>query len=233
MIKISANKLAEFITAKTPERKRSIVRRLIREAGKDRGYAPFYMAFRSPAKRFLEGGATDLGILTGAIQALKTRKGSKWKDTDARISKEAFLALQKLAPRFQELGVEFVEPASKLNAKLQFPDLSVTVTPDMMVHGERNGVPLVGALRFYLAKESIYQLGEKGAQYVAVMQHMWTLNNATGSRSPDSSHCMVAECFQLRVTVAPDDVAGFIAAIEHGAEEFVHLWHQISHDEAA
>jgi hypothetical protein len=232
MYTVSVNKLAEFIVAKTPERKRSLVRRQIQEQALGRSYPLFYMKFRGPAKQFLVGGASDTSIIADVIDDLKERKGTKWLDTDARITREAFVALQKLSPALQSLGVKFVK-TPKLSAKIHFPELTVNVTPDLIVHGERNGAPLWGALRFYLAKDSIYQLGKRGAELVAVMEHLWVLNNSTGSRAPDPELSMVVECIQERIMKAPADYTAHLAVIERGCREYVQLWNSISHDEAA
>lgn len=111
--------------------------------------------------------------------------------------------------------------------------MTVTVTPDMIVHGERNGMPLAGALRFYLAKESSYQLGQRGAELVAVMEHLWLTRVASGDRAPEATLCMVVECFQQRVTAAPADTHAHLAAIQKGCRDLVQLWHMLDGQEAA
>ncbi len=236
-IRVSANKVADFIVAKTPERRRSIVRQVMRARHQNKGFAPYYSAFRTPARKFLEGGANSPSIIERAIKKLPGRATTSptrdWLDIDNRITREAFLALLQLAPKIQAQNVTFSTPPSKLNATLDFPDIAVTVTPDLIVHGERNGVPLVGTARFYLAKDYSYQLGKRGAELVATMQYMWCLKAATGKRAPEHSICMVMECIQQRVTIAPDDTAAYIAMIERGCREFVQVWRQLSTEEAA
>jgi len=229
--KISANKLAEFIIAKTPARRASLVRQHLHKSPK--GFAPFYPAFKTPATRFLEGGASNLSILDKAIERMKGRTGTPWLEIDSRITAEAIKALRETASAIQHLGVKFLPTPPRAKAQLTFQDLTVTVTPDMLVHGERNDVPLIGALRFYTAKESAYQLTEYGAELVAVMLHQWQMHAATGARAPDSDLCMVIECFQHRVTSAPADYAAHLAAIEKGARDFVALWHFLESEEAA
>ena len=230
-IKISANKLAEFITAKTPARRRSIVRQLKRATTKS-GHAPWYMAFGTPAKRFLSGGAANEAIILREIERMKSRTGKPWLNTDSAITSEAFKHLLKLAPDIRELDVKFSAPKLP-KVKLEFGEVLVSATPDMIVRGERNGIPLMGGLRFYIAKESAYELGQRGAQLVAVMEHLWLTRVATGESSPEATLCLVLECFQQRVTPAPSDTRAHVAEIEKGCRDFSTLWHLLDGKEAA
>lgn len=231
---VSANKLAEFITARTPQRRRSIVRQQLKQHHKvKKGYAPWYGAFETPSRAFLASGARDEGILLRAIERMKGRTGKPWLDTDSRITAEALKALLALAPDVRALGAKFSKPPPRLKARLRFDDVAVTVTPDMIVRGVRNGKPLIGSLRFYLAKESSYQLGQRGAELVAAMQHRWLAESATGESAPDAGLCLVIECFQGRVTAAPEDHDQALATIARGAREFARLWHALENEEAA
>jgi len=233
-LQVSANKLAEFITAKTPQRRRSIVRQQLRQHHKvKKGYAPWYGAFETPSRSFLAGGAKDEGILLRAIERMKGRLGRPWLNIDSRITAEALRKLIDVAPELRGLGVSFAKPGPKLNARLQFDELAVTVTPDMIVRGERNRRPLLGSLRFYLAKESSYQLGKRGAELVAAMQYQWLAETATGERVPETDLCLVVECFQGRLTAGPADIEQALAVIAHGARQFSQLWHTLENEEAA
>lgn len=233
-IKVSANKLAEFITAHTPERKRSIVRQLIRAAKRKKvDWAPPYQAFKTPSRKFMAGGGKGIEILTAAIEAMKKRTGKESKNRDSRNTATAFAALIKLAPEIQSLGLQFLPVPSGFKGKLQYPDITVSVPPDLVVHGERNGVPLAGMLRFYTVKGTRYQLGQRGAELVATMQYLCAVQAATGSRTPDTSLCLVIETLQQRITKAPSDFMHNAAVIERGCREMVQLWDSLSHDEAA
>lgn len=226
---LPANKLAEFIIAKTPERRERVVRQT--KAGGS-GHPIYYQCFHKPAKTFLVGGATDATGLLAAMEQLKSRKKTPWYEIDSRITAAALKALVQLGPKFYSLHAAFVEPGVS-RALLRLPEAEIAVRPNLLVHGERNGKPLVGALRFYLAKESPYQIGVRGAELVAVMQYLWLTQIATGARTPDPELCIVAECMQQRLTRAPRDPAAHIAAIERGAREFARLWHDIDDKEAA
>lgn len=233
-INTSVNKVVAFIVAKTPQRRRAIVRELMRAAQKEPGFAPPYSAFKTPAKEFLKGGASNPAVIQRAIDDLPNRvaKTREWLAQDNRITREAFLALLQLAPRIQAQNVTFVA-APRGKATLEYPGITVSVTPDLLVLSERNGKPLFGAARFYLAKEYSYQLGRRGAELVATMEYLWCVQNATGQRAPETSLCMVLECFQQRVTLAPEDITINAAAIERGCREFVEMWRQLSTEEAA
>lgn len=229
-ISIPANKVAEFVTAKTPERRKQIVRQV--KHGKS-GHPIYYTCFHGPAKEFLVTGVRDASGILRAIEDLKTRTKSSWYVIDSRITSEALRALIKLSPELHALPVTFTLPGKKSKTVLPFPDAEVTVSPNLLVHGERSGKPLVGALRFYLAKESPYQLGVRGAELVAVMEYEWLKRIASGARTPDPELCMVLECIQQRITKAPVDTSSHVAAIERGVREFAALWHLLDDKEAA
>ncbi len=228
-MQIPANKLAEFITAKTPERRERIVRQ-VRHGSTD--HPNFYQCFHKPAREFLIGGVRDATDIIRAIDRLKKRTQSPWLTIDSRITTQALQSLLKLGPDLHKLGVAYVTPGAR-NAVLHMPDAEISVPPNLLIHGERKGHPLIGALRFYLAKESPYQIGVRGAELVAVMECLWLRQIATGERAPDAQLCLVVECMQQRITKAPADLAKHIAALEHGCREFARLWHLLDDKEAA
>lgn len=230
---VSANQLAAFLTAKTPERKLAIVRAARRAAHSDKGYPPFYNSLKKPARAFLANGALDPVALNRLIERMAKRTGRKWHLTDARITAEAAKALIQLGPKLRALDVAFVLPKAGTKAKLDFPDVDVLVSPHMIVEKRRGGAVRVGALRFYTAKESSYELGRKGAELVAAMQHQWLLRVASGGSMPDGELCMVIECFQQRVTQAPADTTALMKQIEQGCRDFMRLWHGLDSRDAA
>jgi hypothetical protein len=230
---ITANKLAELIL-KTPEQRMSLVRKLHREyAKKKTDYPQHYMLLRGPAKRFLAEDGLDPTELTRLIQKLKTRQGTPWINLDSKITSEAAKALIKLGPQIKKLDAAFLLPGSGTKAVLEFPGVDVIATPNLIVHGTRNGRPLIGALRFYIAKERQFELGVRGAELVATMEHLWLTKTATGQRAPEPSLCIVVECFQERITMAPIDTNKHAKAIEDGCSAFVRLWYAIDSKDAA
>lgn len=230
---VTANTLASFITAKSPERKQSIVRAAQRALKNDRGYAPYYQSLRTPAKIFLKDGGTDPTGLHALIAKMKQCDGNQWHQTDARITIEAAKALIKLTPKIKKLDMEFLMPKKGIKAKIEFPEIDLLVTPHMGVRKKRSNGTSIGAMRFYTAKESAYELGQKGAELVAAMQHLWLLNVATGHEMPDPALCMVIECQQQRITPSPDDSDEIHKRIEQGCHDFARLWHQLDARDAA
>lgn len=227
--KITANKFAEFITAKSERRRKSIVRNAMHSKQQ---CAPYYMAFQRPAKEFLLSGASDPKILTNAIEKLKNRIGTEWKNRDSRLTAQALQLLLTLSPKLVGLAPSLIQP-HRTKANLHLPEIEVSVPPFLMIHGERNGKPLIGSMRIYIAKSSGYSLDPKAAELIATMQYMWLVQEADGDRFPDSSLCMVAECFQQRITPAPSNTERAQLLIQKSAIEFAKIWHQIEHDEAA
>jgi len=228
-MQIPANRLAEFITAQTPERRVRLVRQVMHGGS---GHPNYYQCFHKPAKEFLFSGAHDASPILQVIERLKTRTSTKWFSTDSRITAEALRSLITLSPQLHYLRATFV-PIGTRTSLLHLADADISVRPNLFVHGERKGRPLVGGLRFYLAKESPYQLGIRGAELVAVMEYLSLTQIASGSRSPDTELCVVVECMQGRITNAPADTSHHLAVIERGCREFVQLWHRLDDEEAA
>lgn len=230
---ITANKLAEFIL-KNPEQRLRLVRKLYREhARKKTDYPQYYMLLRSPAKRYLTGDASDPGELLRLLEKLVTRNETPWLTRDSKLTSEAVKSLLKLSAEIRALPATFLPTGKGTKAVLEYPDIDVIVTPDLIAHGSRNGKPLVGALRFYIAKERQFELGVRGAELVATMEHQWLTRTSDGKRIPDAVLCMVVECFQQRITKAPEDFGRHLKAIEDGCRAFSRMWHGMDGKEAA
>lgn len=230
---ITANTFASFLTAKTPQRKLSIVRAARRAQLVDKGYAPFYQSLWTPAKAFLIQGGRDARGLMRLIVRMNARRGGKWHMTDAEVTAGAAQALLNLTPEIQRLNATFVPVPAGTKAKIEYPELDLLVTPHLFVEKRQNRLRRVGAMRFYTAKESTYELGRRGAELVAGMQHQWLVSISSGEAMPDHSLCMVVECFQGRITLASADTEQTRQVLEQGYRDFMRLWHGLDHEYAA
>jgi len=230
---ITANTFASFLTAKTPERKLSIVRNAHRAMKSDKGYPPYYQSLRTPARRFLASAATNPSELLGLIVKKEKVTGRKWHLTDAAITRDAAKALLTLAPKIQAIDATFLLGRPETKAKIEYPELDLLVTPHMLVEKRHGKVRRIGALRFYTAKESTYELGVRGAELVAGMQHQWLLNFASGEQMPDFALCMVIECFQQRITQASVDAEETRRLMNQGYRDFMRLLHGLDSKDAA
>ncbi|MFZ5495203.1 MAG: hypothetical protein ACOZE5_07685 [Verrucomicrobiota bacterium] len=231
---VTAKDLASFLAAKSPERKMSIVRAAWRAIHSERKFAPFYQALKTPAKKFLAGGAQNIeGLLQLIKRASVPKKDRPWHKTDARITPEAARKLIALAPNLRALDVVFVSSRKGTKARLEYPDIDVGVPLDMFVEKRVGGATRVGAVRLYTAKDQEFELGPKAAEFFAAMEYLWLIRTATGSAMPDPALCMVIECFQQRITPAPADVEPLAKAIEQGCRNFARLWHSLDSQDAA
>lgn len=225
---VSTNKLAEFAVSNTARRLR-IVQDLKKSA---KGYPPYYGAFRGPAREFLLGGATQSGVLAIAAERVAARRGSNRLSIDSRITVEAFRALQAAAPLVHRLRAQFARlPSVRKQPVLGLRYLDVKAAPDLLLSSVRNGVPVSGGLRLYVAKESRYELGPHGAELVAAMIHQWLV--AHSDRVPDPASCVVLECFQQRLTAAPRDIHAALEELDRASLNLLHLWSSIDGEDAA
>ncbi len=230
-IHVSANKLATFLAQPNFERRRAVVQGVMESRGKR--FPPFYSALRNPARRFGLSGWRNTTELNQLIGAMAHRRGSIWLNTDSRVTAEAAKRLLSLASDLRRQDFKIVLPPPKTKAILSYPGIDVVVTPDLFVEGERHGVPLIGALRFYWAKESTYALGAKGAAFVAAMQYRWLVERAVAQPLPDAELCLVIECFQGRLTAAPASSAGLDELLRQGCADFLRHWSALGGQEAA
>ena len=225
---ITANKLAAFITARSPDRRRSIVRTLQRSTGTD--FPQYYSSLREPARRFVADGARTAAELEELIERMADRGRTRWLETDGRITSEAARSLLASAPLIHALPYRCFLRPSRAKAIWSHPQVDVSITPDLLVssHGQ---APPSGAMRFYIAKDTAYELGERGAQLVATLVHLW--QRSLRPEHAVAEHCFVLECFQQRLTVAPADPTKLEIAINRGCEDFARLWHNFEADAAA
>lgn len=233
IIPVTANRLAEFAVAGTPARRKSIVRRAVLAYIHGTPFPPYYVSFKKPAQQYFVSGLTNENILNRAVKSLDSRNSTEWLARDSRLTQEAIKRLLEMSPDIRELGLGFEKPVKPNQAKIRFDDVVVSVSPNLLVFGERNGKPLFGAARFYMAKESPYQLGKVGAELVATMEYLWAVSVSTGAKTPDPALCLVFEIMQLHVTPAPADVSHRISQLQRAAREFAILWRSLYDTEAA
>lgn len=141
---VTAKDLASFLTAKSPERKLSIVRAAWRAFHSKRKYPPYYQALKTPARKFLAGGAQNTeGLLQLVRTASIPKKDRPWHRTDARITPEAARKLIALASKLRALEVEFVPLGKGTKARLEYPDIDVGIPLDMSVEKRVGGATRV------------------------------------------------------------------------------------------
>lgn len=138
-----------------------------------------------------------------------------------------------LAPSLQALDAKFVPLGKGTKARLEYPDIDVGIALDMSVEKRVGEATRVGAVRLYTAKDQEFELGPKAAEFFAAMKYLWLLRTATGSTMPDTSLCIVIECFQQRITPAPTDTEVIAKVIEQGCHNFARLWHGLDSKNAA
>ncbi len=236
-IKVSTNVLAAFIATKSPAKKRSIVR-AVKEK---KGGPSHYGSFNKAARNYLLNKGTSRAEIDAVIASLiaeaalpRDRQRSKeWFQTRATLTAEAFKALETGIHLLDYGTLNFVLLPKGMKTRIQFGDVAINIRPDLLIEGNRNGVPIEGAFRFYVAKTAEYQLSKRAAELVSAMEYELLITNWKGKRTPDPSLCYVLECFQQRLTPAPADVQATRASIERGCREFSQIWHELDSHQAA
>lgn len=132
----------------------------------------------------------------------------------------------------QRTGFGF-EPCRTRKATLHLPEADISVPPNAIVNSPGRNGGSIGGLRFYLAKESRYQIGQRGAELIATLIYLWLAQTQQGGREVDPRMCLVIEVLQRRVTTAPADYAFHVELLRKGASDLVRLWQQLDAEEAA
>lgn len=229
--RISINKLGEYLVAKTDKRRRRIiydqkfpsgvittrygkfmpsVRDMVTNGGSAESVTETAEALRAQAKAL---GTTELA-----------KKKNKWHIDNANNTAGALDLFLKLAPQILSKTRILLAPPKK-NAYVMIAGVKVSIMPDYIVHQKVDGRDHQGAVKFHLIKGKQKHLGAVGAQHVAVLlQHWLEVNLPDAQRLPHHTLCLVVECWQSRVTVAPAKSEGRMENIISACREIAEIW---------
>lgn len=193
------------------------VRDMVTNGGSIEAVAETAVALRKQAKAL---GTTEFA-----------KKKNKWQIDNANNTADALDLFLKLAPQVLDKSRVFLAPIKK-NANVMIAGVKVSIMPDYIVHQRVDGRDHQGAVKFHLIKGKQKHLGAVGAQHVAVLlQHWLEVNLPDAQRLPHHTLCLVVECWQSRVTVAPAKSEGRMETITNACREIAEIWptiHRVS-----
>lgn len=220
--RISLNKLGEYLTATSEARRRRI---LLDQKFPSGIVVPRYRRFFPSVRRYVSQRGHDRGLVEGAIAELKAvNTGTPWNQDDSHNTAAALNHFLKIAPRLTEGGCEFLPPPRK-NTFLMIEGVKVAISPHYILHAVIDGRPALGVVKFHLIKNVAKHMGAIGAQHAATLLHRWLIENLTdATRLPHPSLCFIVECWQDRITAAPERSEDRMENIARACREIAVIW---------
>lgn len=228
--RISLSKLGEFMITANPARRNRIV---YDQRFGNPPVQPQYRHFKDPVVSFLVDGARDPEIIYRAIESLRAKTGTKWVEDDAENTALVLERFLRVVPLFVSAGLTFVEAPH--SASLNIAGVRVSIQPEILIHAERRGNPVVGAVKFYRVKDDKKQLGDEGGKYAATLLHQWLTTSGPADRRPDPRLCLFVDCWRGTVTEAPANYRTRMRHASAACEQIAAIWPMLreSEDEAA
>ena len=230
--RISINKLGEYLATSDEARHRRIIYDQKFPSGI---ITKLYGQFLPNVRRAILSGG-DLKSIAAAAQVLKRQaevweaaeptaeKSMKWHIDNANNTAGALERFMQLTPQILNSSRAYIAPPRK-DAFVTIEGVKISVKPDYILHQDIDGRPRLGAVKFHLIKTVKKHMGAVGAQHVAVLlQHWLDVNLPDAQRLPHHTLCLVVECWQNRVTVAPAKSEGRMENIANACREIAEIW---------
>lgn len=218
--RISVNKLAEYLVAASPARRRSIIAAQKRPPDY---IVPRYSDAQDAIARFLASPARDQRIITRAIERLRAdRSGSPWAQQRRELCVEALVSFRKYVAELQLQGLE-VELGEANQQKLVVAGVSISVRPELIVRGrDSRGRSTLGAIKLHIAKNS--PLSRESAAYVGATMSRFLERTSQGEARVEPKACLVLDVFGQRLFSAPRASVRRMSEIEIACQDIARLW---------
>ena len=215
--RVSINPLIEFMSA-SDRRKLRIV--------KDQKFpstirvAPYSIA-RYAIRNFVKEDF-DYHRLIAAIEKLQKRdQSTQWRrqDTSNSIIALRHFMDMNFPTQMSRIKCTFAKSVIK---DCYMNDVLVTISPDLIMKWEIDGIKYIGAVKFRLSQKPIdYSSGRNAA---ALLAHYLETSIAQSDEVVDNKHCLFVDVFAENVIPAPQDKSVSIKEISKACDEYSKLW---------
>ncbi|MEQ8715533.1 MAG: hypothetical protein RIC80_21120 [Cyclobacteriaceae bacterium] len=195
-MKISINKLGEYLNA-NPARRQQIIR-------DQKDPKPFVIQrYRSARKAIIEyfsSGTGDKEIIKDHIEELIKREyRSKFDEQDILLS---IRALELFAASNVELDLSShrVINSNSRESKINIEGLSISVHPDVIIHGTLRGEEFVGAIKLNISKSNV--LDDNTGAYISTILHKY-LQIRYPDKKVQLGFCVSYDVFTSKIYSAP------------------------------
>jgi len=149
---ISLNQLIEAKSGTDKKKRRIVQQQLV----VNKFLTPWYQLAKNRIKKYLEN-VSDASILTKAVEDIKKGREDtpKYKNIK-RVSLEAISKVREM--KFENILVGNYEVIKPHDKTLEFQNIRITVSPDVVFRYIEDGVRKVGAVKFHVSKTNPFDL---------------------------------------------------------------------------
>ena len=215
--RVSINPLIEFMSA-SDRRKRSIVKQ--QKNPSTIQVAPYATA-RAALRKFIKDDY-DLELIVEAIEKLQHRdQSTQWRRQDTKNSIDALrhFMIMNFPSRVSKIKCSFAKSFIK---DCYIDDVLITISPDLIMRWEIDGVKYIGAVKFRLSQKRLDFSG--GHNAATLISHYLKTTVAQEDEIVDLSHCLYVDIFSENIYRAMGDLTHPIEEIRKACKEYSKLW---------
>ncbi len=215
--RISANKLAQYITTPSPNRRNLIL--------KNQKYPKGFVVTRyNDAKStivnyFVNGKGNRKMVEMKISELLKKHYTSPFRNQDTQLSIEALQVFRRC--KLLDLTGFKATRNARRGDKLKVNGVIVSIAPDVTINGTFRGKEFVGAIKIHLSKG--HPLDEASGKYVTTLLRSH-LEEVHGSARVRPEFCILLDIFTGRYQTAPKSFRVLRKEIEAACKEIKLLW---------
>lgn len=216
--RISANKLAEFMGAKSARQ-----RQILHDQKYPKDFKTvYYKEAPEAAAHFVAGGAVDASIIETAIGVLENKAPSTI-GADRRINSN-IEALETLKLMLDDIPVSGVTLQLAPNSApyLTFFGVDISVRPEIIVKGKSGKGPTVGAMKFHFPR-SFCHTDDTGG-YVCALLTEWCRIHMSDHGLPQGNLCSVIDVGSQRVYLGKKATAARLKDVSAACQNIAGLW---------
>ena len=215
--RVSINPLIEFMSA-SDRRKRSLVKQ--QKNPSTIQVAPYATA-RAALRKFIKDDY-DLELIVEAIEKLQHRdQSTQWRRQDTKNSIDALrhFMIMNFPSRVSKIKCSFAKSFIK---DCYIDDVLITISPDLIMRWEIDGVKYIGAVKFRLSQKRLDFSG--GHNAATLISHYLKTTVAQEDEIVDLSHCLYVDIFSENIYRAMGDLTHPIEEIRKACKEYSKLW---------
>lgn len=215
--RISANKLAEYLTANAVRRKQ-----IVKDAKYPSAFkAARYKDARDVIRGFVNGDYTKKDIDKFIKVFEKKPTTSDYQENDKTNSIFALQQLKKLD--ISALSGLTLEANDNYEDVLTIEGVEISVYPDMFVSQNKSGKNITGALKVHITKDNA--LNEESQSIVGVLLYLYSEKFlSSGTDVASTKLCFSVDVFKERLQQCPSAYKNRVARIEAACEEIALRW---------
>lgn len=222
MIKISINKLAEFLADSNAARRQRIVQDQIDPKA-------FIVTYYEDAKKGIISQVCNptpskINNLISALNKKVTYSDTQIKSKQCSI--DALNTFNQLA--MPNLSQYILVASNKEQQSVMINNVRININPDIIIEGNKKGKKVIGAIKFHISKSNA--LNDEGMLYSATMLHNYLeqLHGNDPNIIIDRSLCFSVDIFQQKFEVAPTTYKRKLNEIIAGCNQYALIWNSLT-----